>query len=170
MKRNAKPRWLRFVNLTTLVVVGGRSTQEIWGGATGPLLWLGVAFFGFLFLGVNLVFAQELMRFVQTPRKSREAVKEFIIVFLTGISNVFIFAFIYSSYGIASGTDIIKGDLVTSLYFSIVTWTTLGYGDFSPLPALRLVAAFEAFLGYLYMAILVGMFLDVLQYITKTKE
>ncbi len=38
------------------------------------------------------------------------------------------------------------------LYFSFVTFTTLGYGDFRPVPGLRLLFGFEAFLGAALMA------------------
>lgn len=48
-------------------------------------------------------------------------------------------------------------DLRTALYFSVVTWTTLGYGDLQPLPEDRLIAAFAAFMGYFYMALLTGL-------------
>lgn len=41
------------------------------------------------------------------------------------------------------------------LYFSVVTWSTLGYGDFIPEPPLRAFAAAEALIGYLVMGLLV---------------
>ena len=44
-----------------------------------------------------------------------------------------------------------------ALYFSIVTWTTLGYGDFTPPPELRLVAAIQALVGYLFFGLSVGL-------------
>jgi len=41
------------------------------------------------------------------------------------------------------------------LYFSVVTWTTLGYGDFVPRNKWgRLLVAYEAILGYFVMAAL----------------
>lgn len=43
----------------------------------------------------------------------------------------------------------------TSLYFAIVTWTTLGYGDIAPPPGLQLLAALEAILGYVYLGCIV---------------
>jgi len=42
------------------------------------------------------------------------------------------------------------------IYFSTVTWTTLGYGDVQPKPDIRLIAALEALLGYIYFGLLVG--------------
>jgi hypothetical protein len=60
-------------------------------------------------------------------------------------------------YGI---TDTLTGNVVsnarTCFYFSVVTWTTLGYGDFRPTAALRLIAASEAILGYFAMALFVA--------------
>lgn len=45
-----------------------------------------------------------------------------------------------------------------SLYYSTVTFTTLGYGDFSPLSYLRVVAAIEAFFGGISLGFLVAGF------------
>ena len=67
---------------------------------------------------------------------------------------------IYSSYGIVNvNGDIIK-DFYQSLYFSIVTLTTLGYGDFSPTEQIKLVAAFEAIIGYFLLAIMIVLTLN----------
>jgi prepilin signal peptidase PulO-like enzyme (type II secretory pathway) len=50
----------------------------------------------------------------------------------------------------------VLSDARTCFYFSLVTWTTLGYGDFRPTAALRLIAASEALLGYVSMALFIG--------------
>lgn len=42
------------------------------------------------------------------------------------------------------------------LYFSIVTYTTLGYGDFSPLSWLKLLSSFEALSGLVNMGFLIA--------------
>jgi hypothetical protein len=49
-------------------------------------------------------------------------------------------------------------DLRTAIYFSGITFATVGYGDFVPAPAFRLVALTEGFLG----AMLMGLFVAVL--------
>ena len=41
-------------------------------------------------------------------------------------------------------------------YFSVITWTSVGYGDFTPTPSARIFAAAEAFVGYLSMACLIA--------------
>lgn len=43
-----------------------------------------------------------------------------------------------------------------SIYFSIVTFSTLGYGDFRPCPDARLLAALEAMVGNLHLGLIVG--------------
>lgn len=58
--------------------------------------------------------------------------------------------------GIQQNGEVITSDPVQLLYFSIVTFTTLGYGDFQPATELsKLVASTEAMLGSLLMALLV---------------
>ena len=42
------------------------------------------------------------------------------------------------------------------LYFSVVTFTTLGYGDYVPTGPARIFAAVEAMLGFTYFAVIVG--------------
>ena len=49
-------------------------------------------------------------------------------------------------------------DLADCLYFSVVTFTTLGYGDITPHGLARPIAAFEAFTGSFTMALFVVVF------------
>lgn len=52
---------------------------------------------------------------------------------------------------------------LTYMYFSTVTFSTLGYGDFAPMPAARGIAAFQAVLGNLHLGIFVGTVLVALK-------
>lgn len=54
------------------------------------------------------------------------------------------------------------------LYFSIVTFTTLGYGDFSPISEYRLLAASQALLGYVYLGTIVGLLIVVVSHKKNT--
>ncbi|MCJ8321937.1 MAG: potassium channel family protein [Colwellia sp.] len=74
---------------------------------------------------------------------------------------IYAFARLYEEKGL-----ILNGEVVhsfdSSLYFSIVTWTTLGYGDFQATEAVRLWAATEAMFGYIFMALLIASFMSLL--------
>ena len=48
--------------------------------------------------------------------------------------------------------------LFSSIYFSVVTFTTLGYGDFNPIGLSRAIAAIEAFTGSFTIALFVVVF------------
>jgi hypothetical protein len=80
------------------------------------------------------------------------------------VTLIFIFAGIYRGYGLLYGgehVDLIN-DGRSALYFSVVTWTTLGYGDFSPPLELRLIAALQALLGYAFFGVSVGLVTAIL--------
>ena len=81
---------------------------------------------------------------------------------ITISSTIFAYASVYSTYGITQedfdhitvGNDLYSYS--EAIYFSIVTWTTLGYGDLAPAKQLRLLAGVQALLGYISMGVLVG--------------
>lgn len=77
---------------------------------------------------------------------------------------IFIFAGIYRGFGLIFSGDqlLFVSDAKSALYFSVVTWTTLGYGDFTPPPDLRLIAAAQALLGYAFFGISVGLGTSIL--------
>ena len=104
----------------------------------------------------------------RTTRYLHEYTKKNMLWYLlySYINTITILIFAYSSAythtGIKNSDDVITYDQMDCLYFSIVTWTTLGYGDFQPTEGARLIAASEALLGYIWMAILVGMVMKAL--------
>ncbi len=93
-------------------------------------------------------------------RLSRIALSLFYLILFLLIVNAF--AGLYLELGLLDE----RGTRVTqyrdSLYFSLITWTTVGYGDVRPSPDARLWCAAEALAGYLYMALLVGHLLNTL--------
>jgi len=115
-----------------------------------------------LFLIVNFVFFKQISKFLNSEHAKGDNFKELVLAFTFGISNIFIFASLYYIYGIQFDDGLIVESFSDSIYFSIVTWTTLGYGDFKPIGELRLIASLEALMGYIYMAILVGLFLNTM--------
>ncbi len=66
---------------------------------------------------------------------------------------------IYMGFGLKEATEPLTfGDY---LYFSIVTWTTLGYGDLQPVPDLRLLAALQALAGYVSLGLVVSLIISI---------
>jgi len=81
-------------------------------------------------------------------------------VFLNAFIMIIIFTLLYySADGIAKdGDEDYDSSLKECLYFSVVTFTTLGYGDYSPKSSFQLIAVFEAFLGAFTIALFVLVF------------
>lgn len=65
------------------------------------------------------------------------------------------FAAIHLGAGLKGDAEPI--DFWDALYFSIVTWTTLGYGDLQPQDGLRVLASLQAVIGYLFLGVVVGL-------------
>jgi hypothetical protein len=60
--------------------------------------------------------------------------------------------------------------LSEAVYFSVVTWTTVGYGDLAPCGRTRLVANMEALIGYLVMALLIAALVEGTQKVRQRGE
>lgn len=76
---------------------------------------------------------------------------------------IYFFSNVYVEHGIVDvGGGVVTHDIKDAIYFSIVTWTTLGYGDFQPTQDARIWASIEALLGYVYLGILVGLIITSL--------
>lgn len=89
-----------------------------------------------------------------------------VVVF--SVTAILLFAMLYAILGVRFEGEIIYMSLDQSflfnlqrflecLYFSVVTFTTLGYGDVTPVGVTRVVAATEAFTGAFTLAIFVVM-------------
>nr|WP_284145035.1 MULTISPECIES: ion channel [Vibrio] len=76
------------------------------------------------------------------------------------IFTISTFSVIYEMEGIVCNGELVK-NTYESFYFSIVTWTTLGYGDCLPTEGIRHIAAIEALFGYIMMAIFMSLLLAV---------
>jgi uncharacterized protein YjbI with pentapeptide repeats len=82
-------------------------------------------------------------------------------VIVSAILIIILFAFLFTTFGIGSfGIEqITSNNFLDCLYFSTVTFTTLGYGDFRPLEGWgRILAGSEAFIGAFMMALFVYTF------------
>ena len=90
-----------------------------------------------------------------------------VIVF--SLLLIFVCATIYFFMGIMgsegeiifqSTQSLVKGltNFLYCIYFSVVTFTTLGYGDISPIGWTRMIASIEAFMGSFILALFVVVF------------
>ena len=97
-------------------------------------------------------------------RRPKEISRYLAITVLAVVANILLFSLSYCLIGLSDGTSNLPvKDYWQSLYFSVVTWTTLGYGDYRPIGIGKAFAALEAMMGYLYMALLMGLFLFIVQ-------
>lgn len=90
-----------------------------------------------------------------------------VIVF--SLALIFLFSCFYFIYGLSYNDVPLRlnfeasltsnlGNFFSAAYFSVVTFTTLGYGDLAPLGLARAMAAIEAFIGSFTLALFVVVF------------
>lgn len=172
MKENVKSTSDLSFRLTGLLffIIYPLQTTAIFPEQTGLARNVSVGFMVSAFLFLNYRFFKDLKKIFTVTQSLKDAYIEFVWVFVAGLINIILFASLYHMYGVNNGSTLVKGDWAISIYFSVVTWTTLGYGDFSPVKELRLVAASEAMMGYIYMALLVGLFLSLSQQTLKLRQ
>ena len=135
-----------------------------------------------LFEQAGVFFHREMvMRRLQMPRYSGKRLLSWLVdlfsgygekplnVVLFSLGLIFVCGLLYFLVGVRHGDltlglDLQRGwlanlgDLASCLYFSVVTFTTLGYGDITPHGLARPIAAFEAFAGSFTMALFVVVF------------
>ena len=136
------------VGLTVLASVVGALTS-LPDATHGGLLWL------LLVITAPVVALRRLMQHKTiTTETILGAVSVYLLMAVTG---TYLFLFLDSS-GLAGGSFF--GDpqpTTVFMYFSIVTITTLGYGDFSPMEvAGRAAAAWIAVVGQIYLVVVVA--------------
>lgn len=77
----------------------------------------------------------------------------FIMLAIHIFSTILSFALHYHSSGLLGPNGEFFPSYYESMYFSITTFTTLGYGDLQPLPNYRLTTSLEALSGMVSMAL-----------------
>jgi hypothetical protein len=105
-----------------------------------------------------------LVSFVRAGAASRPAlaVLSFIGIILLMILSLFADIYFWAGINLSGSSDQIK-DFSTCLYFSVITWTTVGYGDIVPTPGIaRLAASLEALSGIAVMGAYVSALVNIL--------
>jgi hypothetical protein len=145
----------RIPNVSNYVLMIMFNVQQVWlyFEFPGSLSWF-VAFMG----AWSIFFAWQL-----SHQKGRLAAIGAALISISALMTViFAFASIYEKLGILStSTGKVSHDPTICLYFSMVTITTLGYGDFVPSPPARLFAGSEAVAGLFLVAALIAVFARV---------
>lgn len=119
---------------------------------------------GILLIGLCSLVIYEILRFVwgKLPSLTMLPRKRVLLVigavFFGHIANIWIFGAVYyllahADMGTLSGAVITSGiyhlDFFGYLYFSAVTYSTVGFGDVTPEGALRMIAGVEALSGFI---------------------
>lgn len=105
-----------------------------------------------ILLGVSFLFLMTLIpTFLNLSRSF--FVGLIIILALLILADIISFALHYWNSGILNSNGEVDKTFMSAIYFSITTFTTLGYGDFHPLSEMRLVTSMQALSGMLTMAI-----------------
>lgn len=172
--RIVEPAILTVVLLSAVVAVGGRhGTLILAGSLVAPVLvarWLSHlevhSIFYPLFILTFLIFLGflvfQFLRFImRSPRVNSEvlcaAISTYLLLaLLWGAAYALVARLDPGSFvGVAPANQPLHG--FDSVYFSIITLTTIGYGDISPAsgPA-RMLAMLEAVTGTMYMAVMVA--------------
>lgn len=136
---------------------------------------------GLFSLGGTYIHKELTMRRFQYPKYSGKRIYSKFVDLFCGygerplnvinfsLALILISAVFYFFMGIKFNDEIIKvsfdagfttnlNTFFSSLYFSVVTFTTLGYGDITPVGTSRLIAALEAFIGSFTLALFVVVF------------
>lgn len=127
--------------------------------------------FGIAFVGV---FAWLLISRVQRLLVDRDELWKHLAASFFQLALVILtFAWVYHRVGIIDNTapdSPVIHDFLTCAYYSVVTFTTLGYGDFYPVGIGRALAALQALTGYLILGILASTGTSLLQPSEETEE
>lgn len=139
-----------------VVLVGGAwiglASRYTAGGSTLAVTTLGAAF--------SLVFVWLLLTRLRSllAHPERRLMEFGLLVLNLGIL-ILAYAWVHHEIGlmdVSGPAPRPTNDLGDALYFSIVTSTTLGYGDFIPLGPGRPLAAIQALTGYMLLGVLVS--------------
>lgn len=135
--RNFKDKYLKWngwkdrINISIDVII--EKTTFYFTDWKRCLLWMNIFVFGFFI--IYLLFAHKL----------QEGGKPLVS------HNIFYYV---ANRKISGHIWLVAEKLGSILYFTLITFTTIGYGDISPIGGLRLLAGIEGFIGVIYVSFL----------------
>jgi len=156
----AKMRWLRLmigVSVLSAILTGCIQFAFDDTGSEFLFSWI------FCIVLSHWVLIDEVQK-IETREKPRTKWVALIFFFIFVIVVISIYAKIFADIGLKDGSASDIHDYGTALYFSVITWMTVGYGDvLATSPSARFFAALEALDGYVVLALLIATLVPVFQ-------
>ena len=127
----------------------------------------------FLLVGTCIFYS---VKFFTAPKAELRSI--FYFMFFMFLIIIY-FALLYKTFGIIDSTVTIENNTPTiildlswlnAIYFSVVTWTTLGFGDYRPHDSIKYLVIIESMIGYIFMSLLTGKFLYFFQKYTSQEN
>lgn len=108
------------------------------------------------FLAVGVIIVIRLIpTMLNLSRDYFKTVASDFIIYI--VVTIIAFALHHKSAGLVEPSGKVATTFIDALYFSVTTFTTLGYGDLRPIPEMRLATSIEAFLGMISFALAMSM-------------
>lgn len=146
--------------LAAVLVLPYLTYRALWGE---PVQSDGLVPLAAILVVLFFLYTTHCFRILRRGRTDRLVWMRFVLVSMVVLATTLLnFASIYRVVGLvpptqsgSSASPQVCTDPASCLYFTVITWTTVGYGDFTPTPAARPYAALEAIVGYMFMAFFV---------------
>jgi voltage-gated potassium channel len=147
---------------TVLVVLEIALAILVWAEPSGHSYWY-IIICAISIVGIYIVFIRFILSFSYVAREWRPLGIVIIFTIVSVSAIIFLFAILYRWTGIQS--DSTKTHcLADCIYFSVITITTVGYGDFHPYNLSgRIVASTEALSGLVLLGVLIASLSNMLR-------
>lgn len=138
-----------------IIVFAAPSVAALFITSQTASVWFGWTGIGLISIALFFMFSSILFKGLGENR----TIGGTLIISFSGIAALISnFAVLYRWIGIKSPTGEISHGIWDTIYFSVVTWTTLGYGDFTPSEEARYVVVTEVIIGHLTIGLLISVF------------
>lgn len=141
--------------ISLLVVVFAVMAAASWFGRPGNAVAEVLSFALIAWAIVYFIFVILVIPFLSNTKFHVDAGRLFLDGLVSTLTTIACFGFFYSVWGLRPPPGEATS-LADCFYFSTVTFSTLGFGDFAPSPAARPMAALQAVIGNLHLGFIAG--------------